>query len=400
MSSQPRLGLTSNTLISLTSSLLSAFKPQLEAEQVSLKSQIQDMQKSLAVMERAPPEAIGLRPLLYESSQARRGLCHPRCMAIGIGKQQGRVRNPRRCRGDKVHHLISRLQWVGASEGEKKPSGLYMSIALGHHYKQSVQTAQKQFSFSAKASSGAQWPWSEPREFCLPSCPRSMPSSPSSRFNRTTRSPLSGATSPSFTITMPHAKSPSFGTKPVVRGLASTSQQLSKPSALAPMVASHDGGDSYESHKPTSLRLVIWTARALLHGDPKTSRRKVSALRQLLSRRDIVWLQEAHGNADEMARLGRLMRQTHSVRFSPCSSRDAGGAMIFAPNRLKQLGVVADFQEIIKGRVALSSWIAPDRESYFLNVRKYALSHDERQLVLGVVGSIQTRAGLDPTPRI
>jgi hypothetical protein len=74
--------------------------------------------------------------------------------------------------------------------------------------------------------------------------------------------------------------------------------------------------------------------------------------------------------------------------------------MIFAPNRLKQLGVVADFQEIIKGRVALSSWIAPDRESYFLNVRKYALSHDERQLVLGVVGSIQTRAGLDPTPRI
>jgi hypothetical protein len=116
----------------------------------------------------------------------------------------------------------------------------------------------------------------------------------------------------------------------------------------------HLGGNPRIVLKSTSLKVVSWNARALLHSDKKIVHAKMKVFLKLLKLHDVVLLQEAHGTIADWQHFEHQFFLSHRMFLSLSEDSNAGGIVnLVAKSTAGNVAIV--HEDLAAGRAAFAS---------------------------------------------
>jgi exonuclease III len=123
------------------------------------------------------------------------------------------------------------------------------------------------------------------------------------------------------------------------------------------------------------VTIASWNARGLFHRATTVLNNKLSTLRKIAKRTDVLAIQEAHGLEGEARRL-LLADKHHNMFHFPGETTGSGGLLYLISKKFFEGNVNTETREIAKGRIARVSIVNEDGGRHFYNVHNHQLSKE------------------------
>ena len=141
---------------------------------------------------------------------------------------------------------------------------------------------------------------------------------------------------------------------------------------------------------------LSWNCRTLIHHNKRLRKTKESFFRSISSGKDVICLQEVHGNLLTMRAYFQHWQPTHEVLCSAHASSDTGGIVTMIARAALPLGSRCELEELIRGRISISHVISPKVGLAIINVHNHDLESCEIEVLRGRVSQLSNKAAREP----
>ena len=129
--------------------------------------------------------------------------------------------------------------------------------------------------------------------------------------------------------------------------------------------------------KGKPLRCASWNARSLLAKKPKSRRRKLSYLQELLTAHGVVCSQEARGTWSELRTLFAAYRKAWRIFYVRHAEENTGGLLMFLRRAAWPDRAQYDLRSLVDGRVGRLTITFGSRQWMLWSVRNFGVAAAE-----------------------